>query len=117
MPIHDYKCSECNFVVMDTIDPNNICPTCNIKMGMTMEFWKTFNQPVDGKNAVYKMNGEKNRYGALDDPLCKLKLGLTEDNYSGYNKIIPNEVKADLLNRITSEGDGPAIREQVLAIK
>lgn len=113
MAIHDYACTSCDWTEFDSKESWSTCPRCDSKVTITYQHWNTIMTGRDN-NCLFNTDGSRNRYGVLDDPLCLLKLGLKKDNHSGFNSMVPNIQKAELLNKLQTDGDSPKLREQVL---
>lgn len=115
--IHDYKCKNCNHVVMEQMEIPTECPCGTPEFFWTAEFWTKDKNPLAGRrdfrtsNCLEDVQGRRRRFTALEDPTCQIELGMMDGNGIGtFNQ----EQRQYYAGKILRDGDTPAMRREIL---
>jgi hypothetical protein len=114
MPIHDYKCKECNVVHHDVWgEPEVTCchaPNLQIFFGL----WDTVTLKNDGHCLDERTDrkGFVQRFSVRDDGLCKQELSRFNDG-KGLKSFTP-EQSEHYRNKLAKDGDSSNLRREIL---
>lgn len=111
-PINDYLCQSCGIVMEDCIEKPTACEKCQGPVEVTFQNWRTMHR-AESASDLTDSHGFRKAFGAAEDPLCKIEMGLENDNGHGIKTFSPGQQRY-YVEKICKDGDSPKLRREIL---
>lgn len=116
--IHDYRCQNCQAVLMEQIEKPTECTCGSPQWEWTVEFWSKDKNPFirrdfKSSNDLYTDTGYRRKFTASEDPTCAIELGMAPEHDKGISTFNIDQ-RIEFMGRMMKEGDSPSLRKQIL---